>query len=178
MKRRVPGMEKGIELAARLLERGWQRAVEAGAPLWRHPVHWSELLQESIPEEVIRELAERELIAHHRNGRSVPARHQPAGEVFGPRSSFVLTLRGIRWVQRLLTEERDGDDLFALADPIVPQWQPGRRRLLVAGLVVREYRREPRAQGAILMALEAAGWEEQISDPQVGLLANRLVELS
>lgn len=169
------------------LSRALKFSMDCDRSRWDFAVQILDLDHDGVSHETLRWMLGKGLIDHaieSGDARGIGRVFEsPGAFAFNSRSCFVLTSRGLEFESSepaaasfLPAEDGNGSgsseaagrpkaDFQKVREIIVPQWDPDRHELWLAGNLVKRYRVRAVNQECLLAAFEEDGWPSRIDDP-------------
>jgi hypothetical protein len=167
-----------------LLLQAYLYARDVNRSIWDFAVELEELREAGLTNSDCRWLTCKGFVAQGRELENAADRpRQIAIEnnlVFGRKTCFVLTPQGFEFTTEATKIVSDhnrseafliGDDEhvrhegFTRGESETPLWDPDRRQLSYAGILIKEFKSNSPNQESVLMAFEEEGWPPRIYDP-------------
>jgi hypothetical protein len=147
-----------------MLKAARERAEAAGRDPWEFAVEIDELMATGIDHAWLRWFITQGLVEHARellNAGAEIRRFAPLTNLSLPEGTcFAITPAGLALAERLVA-----DDLSARLCATTPVWDPERRQLSWAGIIVKRFRARAENQERILNAFQEEGWPGRVDDP-------------
>jgi hypothetical protein len=147
-----------------MLKAARERAEAAGRDRWEFAVEIDELMTTGIDHAGLRWFITQGLVEHARELLDPGAeirRFAPLTNLSFPEGTcFAIMPAGLS-----LAEQLAADDLRTRLSATTPVWDPERRQLSWAGIVVKRFRARAENQERILNAFQEEGWPGRVDDP-------------
>jgi hypothetical protein len=166
--------QPGVRTAFRLLLEANSFARDLHCDPWEFAIELADFHAAGVSNAALRWLLQQGFIEHAKEttqkAHSKRAFVQIPNSKFEPLSCFLLCDKGSFLAKEALAPERNGEwrETICLAsiDPgSIPDWDPCKRELRLANLLVKQFKQPATDQITVLNAFQEDGWPERIDDP-------------
>jgi hypothetical protein len=172
------GQSEKFSPALRVLLTAFEYARDTGVPAWDFAVEMRSLHEHGLDVNDLRWLVCRGFVDHARDVTRIDDAHRKfrpqAKLLFGRRSCFVLTDRGVSCAECLLNGTAQSDPRLTVESTEVkqmdgaarvPAWDAERHELRVGEKLVKRFKWPALNQEKILAVFQEEGWPPRIDDP-------------